>query len=109
MGYPVPTRKDEFTRCWYALSGSFMAYAALGAPREVWRQEAFPALLHLDNSARPNGVRAADDPWMHSLLVAVRSEMTARGQPAVGVLLNTSLNLKDMPIAADAFDVLSLF
>lgn len=93
-------------------------YMSFAPPLRPWVSDVFPGVAHIDGSARPQSVSEEDDPWMYSLLVAVRSGMVAqykqdRGEtkapPAAGMLINTSLNGKGMPITADALDVLFMF
>merc|ERR1712048_1245730 len=52
----------------------------------------FPALAHLDGTARFQSVGKDDEPWVHALLHAV-AKFT--GLP---VLINTSFNTKGKPI-----------
>jgi len=88
-------------------------YMSFAPPLKKWVSQWLPGIAHIDNTARPQGVRHDDDPWMHSLLVAVRSIMSEQRSPddppAVGVLINTSLNPKGKPIASDAEDVMKMF
>jgi len=51
-----------------------------------------PAITHVDGTARVQRVEAAHNPVFHELLTMFKEES------GVGVLLNTSLNLKDEPI-----------
>jgi carbamoyltransferase len=65
---------------------------------------ASPGVVHIDNTARPQIIRAVDDPFMHKLLLAwhERSKQAA--------LVNTSFNKHEEPIicgAKDAFDALN--
>ena len=63
------------------------------APRVTDRIRAkFPALVHLDGTARHQSVGPLDEPWVHSLLLAVGRWI---GLPA---LINTSFNTKGKPI-----------
>merc|ERR1712151_303862 len=52
----------------------------------------FPALAHLDGTARHQSVRKQDEPWLHALLLAV-GERTG-----VAALINTSFNTKGKPL-----------
>lgn len=63
----------------------------------------FPAITHIDGSARIQTVSAAQNPRFHELLLAVGE---ATGHPMV---LNTSFNDKGEPIVCSAFDALRCF
>lgn len=91
-------------------------YMSFAPPLQKWVKKWLPGITHLDGTARPQTVDREDDPWMHSLLHAVRQEMAQKFQDSgteiphkVGVLINTSLNPKGMPIASDPMDILQLF
>ena len=53
---------------------------------------AFPALAHLDGTARHQSVGPADEPWVHALLLAVKA------LTGLGALINTSFNTRGKPI-----------
>jgi len=53
---------------------------------------ALPATTHIDGTARVQRVEASHNPVFHELLTRFKE------RSGVGVLLNTSLNLKDEPI-----------
>ncbi len=62
-----------------------------------------PSITHVDGTARVQCVAPLDEPGLHDLLDAF-AERTG-----VGVLLNTSMNLKDEPLVAspaEAYGVL---
>jgi carbamoyltransferase len=64
---------------------------------------ALPAITHVDGTARVQRVKQGDPPGLHRLLGAFAAET------GVGVLLNTSMNLKDEPLVsspAEAYGVL---
>ena len=63
---------------------------------------AFPALAHVDGTARHQSVASSDEPWIHQLLLAVgrRSGLAA--------LINTSFNSKGQPITNRVTECLSL-
>ncbi|CAE7536644.1 tobZ, partial [Symbiodinium sp. CCMP2592] len=92
-------------------------YMSFAPPLQKWVEKWLPGITHLDGTARPQSVDEVDDPWMHSLLAEVRQEMAQKFQDSgrgeiphkVGVLINTSLNPKGMPIASDPMDILQLF
>ncbi|CAE7436598.1 nodU [Symbiodinium microadriaticum] len=52
----------------------------------------FPALAHLDGTARHQSVGQADEPWIHALLLAVKK------WTGLAALINTSFNSKGRPI-----------
>jgi carbamoyltransferase len=63
-------------------------------------QQACPAVVHVDGTARPQIVRAADDPYLHRLLLAWHDHT---GQAA---LVNTSFNKHEEPIVGSPRDAL---
>jgi carbamoyltransferase len=52
----------------------------------------YPALAHVDGTARHQSVGEEDEPWVHSLLLAVGR------QTGLAALINTSFNSKGQPI-----------
>ena len=57
------------------------------APRVLEHiQKRYPALAHLDGTARHQSVGKADEPWIHALLLAVGRRI------GVAALINTSFN-----------------
>ena len=66
-------------------------------------QECLPAINHTDNSARVQTVSHSSNPKFHALLSAFRDET------GVGVLLNTSMNLKGEPLCATPADAIGVF
>lgn len=89
---PVSGRED--------LTTPFMCSVAPAT--EAARAE-LPAVVHVDDTARLQTVAEHGNPQLHGLLSAFRDET------GIGVLLNTSLNLKDEPIAGSAVDAYSVF
>merc|ERR1719424_1166927 len=55
-------------------------------------RDRFPALAHLDGTARHQSVGKLDEPWVHSLLLAV-GKLTG-----LAALINTSFNSRGLPI-----------
>ena len=55
-------------------------------------RERFPALAHVDGTARHQSVGAKDEPWIHALLLAVGKKT------GLAALINTSFNSKGKPI-----------
>lgn len=85
---PVVT-SEAFDRYFVGPKGEYMQY------RVTCTDEArkfLPAIVHADNSSRPQVVYKERDPWLHSLLVR-HGEMT--GHP---IMINTSLNGPGKPI-----------
>jgi carbamoyltransferase len=64
---------------------------------------AFPAVCHVDGTARVQTVPHDADPVLRALLLRIRDEI------GVGICLNTSLNGPGMPIARTREQVLDLF
>ena len=63
------------------------------APRVVEEIRArFPALAHLDGTARHQSVSQSEEPWIHALLLAVGRLV------GLAALINTSFNTKGFPI-----------
>ncbi|MDB5734609.1 MAG: transferase [Alphaproteobacteria bacterium] len=75
----------------------------LTAPvRPEWR-DIIPAVVHRDGSARIQTVTHQDNALYHDLLAAFRDKT------GLGVLLNTSLNRRGMPIVETPDDAMMLF
>lgn len=55
-------------------------------------QRRFPALAHVDGTARHQSVSRDDEPWLHALLTAVGNLV------GLAALINTSFNVKGKPI-----------
>ena len=62
-----------------------------------------PATTHVDGTARVQRVDAATSPGLHALLEAFRA------RTGVGVVLNTSMNLKDEPLCASPAEAYGVF
>ena len=62
-----------------------------------------PATTHVDGTARVQRVDEAESPGFHALLEAFRA------RTGVGVLLNTSMNLKDEPLCASPAEAYGVF
>ena len=75
----------------------------LTAPvRPQWR-EAIPAVVHKDHSARIQTVTRESNPLYYDLLTSFKQ------RTGIGVLLNTSLNRRGMPIVETPEDAIMLF
>merc|ERR1711948_111246 len=55
-------------------------------------KDKFPALAHLDGTARHQSVGEHDEPWIHALLLAVGK------RTGLAALINTSFNRRGNPI-----------
>jgi carbamoyltransferase len=73
------------------------------APATPLARAELPAVVHVDGTARLQTVTPEGSPDLAALLEAFRAET------GLGVLLNTSLNLKDEPITASAAEAYSVF
>merc|ERR1712046_483371 len=62
----------------------------------------FPALAHLDGTARHQSVGKEDEPWIHALLLAVGR------RTGLAALINTSFNTKGKPIVNTVKECLAL-
>ena len=63
---------------------------------------AFPALAHLDGTARHQSVARRDDAWLHALLRAV-GKLTG-----LAALINTSFNTRGKPICNTLKEALTI-
>jgi carbamoyltransferase len=78
-------------------------YMLLVAPvREAWKRRV-PAITHVDGTARIQTVSADVDPLYYSLISAFER------RTSIPLVLNTSFNLKGMPIVETPFDALQCF
>lgn len=86
---PYGTRKEQ---------SPFMLYTC-----KVKDPKMFPAISHIDGTARVQTLAPQDNPKLYKLLTAWHNKT------GVGMLLNTSLNLKGEPIVETPDDALDLF
>lgn len=98
----APVVPAERANEYFELDGEspFMLFATKVRP--LARQCA-PAIVHVDGTARPQTVRAAQDPRMHRLLAAFER------RSGVPVLLNTSFNGPGQPIVCTPADAIETF
>jgi carbamoyltransferase len=68
-----------------------------------WARRRFPAVVHVDGTARVQTVGAAAHPMIREFLLRIRE------RTGFGIALNTSLNGPGQPIARTEADVLGLF
>lgn len=92
---PIVT-EEQFDKYFVGPKGKYMQYRV--ECTEECRRD-LPAIVHKDNSSRPQVVCKANDPWLHELLVEFGK---LSGQE---VMINTSLNGKRMPICNSLDDV----
>jgi hypothetical protein len=74
-----------------------------GLDRLHLKRSEIPAVTHVDDSARVQTVTASAHPRLHALLQAFKQET------GVGVLLNTSFNLRGEPIVCTPEDAVASF
>lgn len=91
---------EQFDRYFIGPKGEYMQYKC--DCTEVAQKE-LPAIVHRDNSARPQVVYKENDPWLHELLVEYGK---ISGHECI---INTSLNGKDKPICNTYEDALEDF
>ncbi|MDC6167146.1 carbamoyltransferase family protein [Paucibacter sp. XJ19-41] len=70
--------------------------------REPWRAH-FPAITHVDGTARVQTVEGSGNAAFHALLLAVRE------RTGCGMVLNTSFNVKGQPIVPTASEAIATF
>ncbi|MBB6175131.1 carbamoyltransferase [Nocardiopsis mwathae] len=93
-------QEERFAEFFEGTPNAFMIVAA--RVREEARRR-IPAVVHVDHSARPQAVRREDNPAYHALLSSFDA------QTGVPVLVNTSLNVAEEPMASSADDILSTY
>jgi carbamoyltransferase len=94
----VPVERfDEF------FTGAPNAFMIVAARVRDAARSRIPAVVHVDGSARPQAVDRAHNAPYHGLLTAFDR------QAGVPVLVNTSLNVADEPIASSATDIIGTF
>ena len=86
---------EHFDQCFVGPKGEYMQYLVECTEKA---QKLLPAVVHRDNTARPQVVYKDKDPWLHELLTHV-GEMT--GSECV---INTSLNRRRKPICNTYLD-----
>lgn len=96
---PVVT-EQSFDRYFIGPKGKYMQYK-VECTEEA--QKELPAIVHKDNSARPQVVCKENDPWFHELLVEY-GKITGHE-----CMINTSLNGKGKPICNTYQDAINDF
>jgi carbamoyltransferase len=92
--------EEAFDRYFIGPKGRYMQYR-VECTKEA--QKYLSAIVHKDNSARPQVVSKSKDPWLHELLVECENLI---GHPC---LINTSLNSKGKPICNSLEDAIEDF
>merc|ERR1712083_819619 len=67
-------------------------YMTMAPPVRDEIRETFPAIVHLDGTARHQSVSQHDESWIHDLLLEIGK------RTGLAVLINTSFNSKGQPI-----------
>ncbi|MBI4178234.1 carbamoyltransferase [bacterium] len=88
----------DFEKCLYALE--FMTITLYA--NERCRKEA-PAIVHVDNTARPQIIKEAAQPEMYRMLTEYSK------QTGLNILINTSYNMHEEPIVCTADDCVEAF
>lgn len=81
------------------VSSPFMTMAPQVLPET---RRSFPALSHMDGTARHQSVARTEEPWIHALLMAVGK------RTGLAALINTSFNTKGKPIVNRISECLSM-
>ncbi|MGQ0577057.1 MAG: carbamoyltransferase family protein [Pseudonocardia sp.] len=93
-------QRERFDDYFEGTPSPFMIVAARVRP-EV--RQLVPAVVHVDGSARPQAVDREHNPAYHGLLSALEQ------RTGIPVVVNTSLNVAEEPIASSASDILGTF
>lgn len=101
---PMVTAEQAAT-CFEGVAACAQAlrFMTVALPAKSYFQRACPAAVHLDGTARPQVIVAAEQPQLHRLLEQYRA---ATGLPG---LINTSFNRHEEPIVANAHEAVSAF
>ena len=102
----APAVRDGDASLWFDLGDRpdrLAPYMLTVVPVRPEARVRLPAITHVDGTARLQRVRRDDPPGLHGLLDAF-AERTG-----VGVLLNTSMNLKDEPLVASPAEAYGVF
>lgn len=103
----APAVREEELSTWFDQEGAgddaLLPSMCSALPATVAARQTLPSVVHVDGTSRVQTVSRSHNPRFHALLTAVSKRTGA------GVLLNTSMNLKDEPICASPFDALAMF
>ncbi len=93
---------EEASR-WFEVSAEDQLAPFMCSVVPVRPNAGLPAITHVDGTARVQVIHQADNPGFHALVDAFRR------RTGVGVLLNTSMNLKDEPLCASPAEAYAVF
>ncbi len=98
MPFAPSTRFEEARQCYEHVEGAEEAarFMTVCLPCTPWMVERCAGVVHVDGTARPQIVRAEENPDYHAILTAF-----AR-RSGVGTVINTSFNMHEEPIVATA-------
>jgi carbamoyltransferase len=102
MPFAPSTQIEDARRCYEHLDGAEepSRFMTICLPCTPWMAEHCAGVVHVDGTARPQLVRAEDNPDFHAILSAV-----AR-RTGVGTVINTSFNMHEEPMVASAEDAI---
>ena len=98
----APVVPAELAALYFEMTEANLTMSKTYRVRAAYRAS-LAAITHADGSARVQTLAAADNPWLHSLLLAMKE----RGE--LPVLINTSLNMNGEPIVADELQAVDVF
>ena len=99
----APAVTAESANHYFAIPGGASPYMPLAVNAREGVAERIPSVIHRDQSARVQTIEQKDNPLFHRLLQEMGSQS---GHP---VLLNTSLNTRNQPMAYKPEDALETF
>lgn len=99
----APAVLEEVADEYFALEGHKSPYMLLVCPVRPKYEEAIPGVLHIDGTARVQTVAKAANPLFYPLIEAFGR------RTGIPIVLNTSFNLKGMPIVETPQDALHCF
>ena len=96
---------EHAERCFLGLKGAenTARFMTITFDCTEWMAENCPAVVHVDNTARPQLVSATDNPSMYGILDQYHR---ITGLP---VLINTSFNMHEEPIVCTPYDAIRAF
>lgn len=97
---PTVTSDEQFVYFDLKFESDYMLMATM--VKEEFREK-LPAITHVDNTARVQAVSHQSEPFVHSMLLAVKQRI---GFP---IVLNTSFNVDSEPIVESPLDAVQTF